>query len=152
MRKPRGFTLLELMIVVVVMAVLATLALSGYQKQIRKSRRAEAKQMLSDVSMRQEKYRSNNATYGTCDQAMAPSTCATFNSGGTYYSVGVAFPTAGTCASGAAKGNANSYILTATPKSGTDQTKDTGCTTLVLTSDCGTVAKSATGSDTSNCW
>ena len=151
MDKRRGFTLIELMIVVLVIAVLAGLALSGYQKQVRKSRRAEAKQLLADLSQRQEKYRSNNATYGSCDQVNAPSNCAGFNNG-TYYAVTVSFPGSGTCPSGANKGNANSYILTATPIAGKDQVNDSACTTLVLTSDCGTVTKTATGSDTSNCW
>jgi type IV pilus assembly protein PilE len=152
MKTSKGFSLLELMIVVLVIAVLAGIALSSYQNQVRKSRRAEAKQMLSDVSMKQEKYRSNNATFGTCDQVMSPSTCASFNLAGAFYSVAVTFPGAGTCPSGAAKGNANSYIITATPKVGTDQVKDASCTTLVLTSSCGTISKTATGSDSSNCW
>ena len=153
MKASKGFTLIELMIVVLLIAVLAGIALAGYQKQIRKSRRAEAKQALSDISLRQEKYRSNNATFATCDALMAlnGSTCAGFNTTLTYYSVAITFPGAGTCPSGATKSNANSYIVTATPKAGTDQASDT-CTTLVLTSDCGTVSKTATGSDTSNCW
>lgn len=155
MAKQRGFTLIELMVVVLVIALLAGLALSGYQKQIRKSRRAEARQILSEVSMRQEKYRANNATYGTCDEVMSPSTCATYNLASlhAYYTVAVTFPGSGNCSgSGVAKGNANSFILTATPRAGTDQTKDTSCTTLVLTNNCGTIEKTATGSDSSNCW
>ena len=154
MKASKGFTLIELMIVVLLIAVLAGIALAGYQKQIRKSRRAEAKQALSDISLRQEKYRSNNATYATCDALMAlsGSNCTGFNSTLTYYSVAITFPAAGTCPSGATKGNANSYIVTATPKSGTDQANDSSCTTLVLTSDCGTVAKTATGSDSTSCW
>ena len=155
MDKRRGFTLIELMVVVLVIALLAGLALSGYQKQIRKSRRAEARQILADVSMRQEKYRSNHATYGTCNDVMDPSNCTTYNLASLhpYYTVAVTFPSSGNCAaSGTAKGNANSYILTATPRAGTDQVKDTSCTTLVLTNNCGTVEKTATGSDASNCW
>src|SRR6185436_15605068 len=63
MKRVRGFTLLELMIVVVIIAILAGVALSSYQKQVRKSRRAEAKQGVTDISLREEKWRSNNANY-----------------------------------------------------------------------------------------
>jgi type IV pilus assembly protein PilE len=145
MKRVRGFTLLELMIVVLVIAILAALALSGYQKQVRKARRAEAKQALGDMSLRQEKFRSNNTTYAACDALMSPSTCAAFNLTLTYYNVAVTFPSSGTCpvASGTApnKGSANSYILTATPKSGSDQAADTACASMVLTSDCGSITK-----------
>jgi type IV pilus assembly protein PilE len=155
MKRVRGFTLLELMIVLVVIAILAGLALSGYQKQVRKSRRAEAKQALSDLSLRQEKFRSNSATYATtCDNLLSPSTCASFNSGLLYYTVTLGTLSSGTCpvasGTGPTKGYANSYVLTATPK-GSDQPKDTGCATLVLTNDCGTMTKTSTGGNT-DCW
>jgi type IV pilus assembly protein PilE len=155
MKANKGFSLIELMTVVLVIAVLAGLALSSYEKQVRKSRRAEAKQALGDFSMRQEKYRSNNATYATCDALLSPTTCATYNATTgplKYYTVAVSFPASGNCPSGATKGNANSFILTATPRAGTDQANDSNCTTLVLTSDCGTITKTATGSDANNCW
>lgn len=157
MRATRGFTLMELMVVVVVIAILAGLALSSYEKQVRKSRRAEAKQALSDVSLRQEKYRSNNAAYATCDQIMAlsGSTCSGFNTTLTYYTVTVSFPSAGNCpvtsGTGAPKGSANSYILTATPKTASGQNKDSKCATIILTNDCGTTIKSNTGGGT-DCW
>lgn len=146
MDRRRGFTLIELMVVVLVIAVLAGLALSGYQKQVRKSRRAEAKQVLSDFSLREEKYRSNNTTYATCDTLLASTTCANYNATAlTYYSVAITFPSTGNCpvasGTGPAKGNANSFILTATPKSGSDQAKDTACSSIVLTNDCGSIAK-----------
>ena len=41
-RNQRGFTLLELMIAVVVVAILASVAYPSYQAHLRKSRRAEA--------------------------------------------------------------------------------------------------------------
>ena len=155
MKARRGFTLIELMVVVLVIAVLASIALSGYQKQIRKSRRAEAKQALSDISLRQEKFRTNNTTYAACDALMSPSTCALFNGTLTYYDVAITFPSSGNCpvasGTGPAKGSANSFIVTATPKTGSDQASDT-CATLVLTNDCGAVTKSGTGSDAANCW
>jgi type IV pilus assembly protein PilE len=59
-----GFTLIELMIVVAVIAVLAAVALPTYQSQVRKSRRAEAITFMSQVQQAQERYRANIAKYG----------------------------------------------------------------------------------------
>lgn len=145
MKQVRGFTLLELMIVVVVIAILASLAMSGYQKQVRKSRRAEAQQILSDYALREEKLRSNAANYTTnlatlLNVATAPTTW-----GSGYYSVAITTPTSGTCAGGASAGAPNSFTVTATALG--DQLKDTGCTPLVYTNGCGTVAKTP-----SDCW
>jgi type IV pilus assembly protein PilE len=144
MRNERGFTLIELMIVVAVVAILAGIAYNVYTDQIRKSRRAEAKQLLADYANRQEKYRSNNATYGTLAQINGATTAPSGN-----YTIAVSTPTTGNCPSGVAKSNANSYIITAS-KAG-DQTADIQCATIVWTSDCGTVAKTSTPSGGS-CW
>lgn len=48
--KPRGFTLLELMIVVAVIAILAAIAFPAYQQHVRTGRRAQAKADLMEVS------------------------------------------------------------------------------------------------------
>lgn len=62
----RGFTLMELMIVVVVIAILLAIAIPLYGDQVRQARRAEAQQMLMDIALEQEKFRANNTTYGDC--------------------------------------------------------------------------------------
>ena len=48
----RGFTLMEMMIVVVILGVLVTIAYPSYQEQVRKSRRGDAKQALLDAASR----------------------------------------------------------------------------------------------------
>lgn len=122
----RGFTLLELMVVVAIVGILATIAIPTYQEQMRKARRSEARQVLSDVQLRQEKYRSNNATYGTAAQAYGTLPA------NSYYTFAVSSNTA------------TGYTATATPKGA--QTGDS-CGTLTITMTAGVIAKTPSG-----CW
>jgi type IV pilus assembly protein PilE len=61
--KRNGFSLIEMMIVVVVIAILAAIAIPIYQKQVQESRRTSAKTGLLDVASREEKYFSTNNAY-----------------------------------------------------------------------------------------
>ena len=58
-----GFTLIELMIVVVVISILVTVAYPSYQDHVRKGRRAEGKTALLKAAQVQERYYSDNNTY-----------------------------------------------------------------------------------------
>ena len=79
---------MELMIVVTVMAILAALAYNSYTKQIRKSRRSEAIQFLTEATLLQEKYRANNALYGTCAQLFgSAANCTTAQGRSLYYTL-----------------------------------------------------------------
>ena len=62
MRNERGFTLLELLMVIVIIAVLAAMALPQYIRATEKSRGAEALQLLGAVRTSQERYRSFSPT------------------------------------------------------------------------------------------
>ena len=133
MRRIRGFTLLELMIVVVVIAILAALAMSGYSKQVRKSHRAEAKQILAQVVLREEKWRANNPLYLGTDSSAANKTLFGSISAGSYYTVAIT-----TGQSGAA------YTIAATPTG--DQAKDS-CGTITYAVSGATVTKTPV-----DCW
>lgn len=61
----RGFTLVELMIVVTIVAVLALVAMPAYQRYVTKSRRADAINALSAIVQAQERWRSNNSSYAS---------------------------------------------------------------------------------------
>lgn len=59
----RGFTLIELMIVLVVIAILASIAYPSYTEQVRSSRRADAKAMLNEVAQWMERTMTESGSY-----------------------------------------------------------------------------------------
>jgi len=67
-----GFTMVELMIVLMVVAILVALAYPSYIEYVRKARRGEAEQLLMNWSVNQEIWRSNNPEYATLAQLPAP--------------------------------------------------------------------------------
>lgn len=63
--KQQGFTLIEIMIVVVIIGILASIALPSYQEYVRRSNRAEGQAFLLDVAARQERFYAQNNSYMT---------------------------------------------------------------------------------------
>lgn len=64
-RLARGFTLIELMVVVMVIAILAAIAIPNYLEQSKKGRRSEAMSAVGELQLRQERWRAENPTYAT---------------------------------------------------------------------------------------
>jgi type IV pilus assembly protein PilE len=67
-RKMRGVTLLELMIVVVIIGILASIAYPAYQDFVNRAKRNEAKAILLEIAQNQERFYLQNSTYGTLSQ------------------------------------------------------------------------------------
>jgi type IV pilus assembly protein PilE len=82
-RSVRGFTLIEVMITVVIVAVLAAIALPSYRSVVIRGNRAAAKQFISDVANREERYlldqRSYANNYGSGGLGMTPPSEASAN-------------------------------------------------------------------------
>jgi len=64
-RRPRGFTLIEIMITVAIVAILAAIALPSFLDSVRKSRRADAFTAITTVQQAQERWRGNKSEYAT---------------------------------------------------------------------------------------
>jgi type IV pilus assembly protein PilE len=147
-RLPRGFTLIELMITVVVVAILAGIAFPSFMDSIRKGRRSEAFAAISAAQQGQERWRGNNAAYSTTLSEIG----ATAVTPTGYYDIAVSAPAApGTLANG--------YVVTATGRSGTSQADDSQCKKVgvqviggnVTYGGCGACG-SLTFSNTHPCW
>lgn len=62
-RNSKGFTLIELMIVVVIIGILAALAIPRFMRSTTKSKQSEAKQLLKQVYTMERAYRQEYNTY-----------------------------------------------------------------------------------------
>jgi len=116
-RLDRGFTLIEVMIVVAIVAILASIAVPAYTDYLRRGKLPEAFTYLSDYKVKMEQYYQDNRIYGT------GTTCANVNpppwngfapSGAKYFtfgctSTGQSFTL--TATSNAALGTSHKYTL-----------------------------------------
>lgn len=139
-RLAAGFTLVELMVVLAIIAIITAIAYPAYQDSVRRGRRAAAMTLVAQEMQAQERHRSNHATYSDTALTTTPS--------GSYYSVSIAADSA----------SPTSYTAQATLVSGTPQSADTRCSTLQAVVSGGSITyKSKNGSGTLNadpdpCW
>src|SRR3982751_6297435 len=54
--RPAGFTLIELMIVVVVIGILAAVAYPSYQDYVKRAKRSDAQQFMTEIALRETQY------------------------------------------------------------------------------------------------
>ncbi len=122
MRQLKGFTLIELMVVLVVVGILASLAYPAYQDAVISARRTDAQVMLFDLAQREQQFFSRNGLFTTSLSALD----ITSSSPEGYYLATLSAGPTGTVST--------SYILTATPVVGTSQANDAKCNNLTLNS------------------
>jgi type IV pilus assembly protein PilE len=149
MYRPRasGFTLIELMIVVAVVSILGTIAISGYINQVRKSRRTEARTALLDLASREERFMSTNSTYSNTPSDLGYTGALPLTVGNGYYQITIPSLNAATSTQPA------TFTLTASAIAGKGQDKDAPCNTFSVDSTGKQSATAVGGSDnTTNCW
>ena len=134
--RKKGFTLIEIMIVVGIVAILATLATPTFLDAVRKSRRSDGINTIMRIHLAQEKHRANNTTYGENtdlgfdDPQQSPKG---------HFNVEVNSATA----------TATGYTITATALN--DQVNDS-CGDFILTNTAGVIARTNTAANPDLCW
>ena len=151
----KGVTLIELVVVIAVLGILASIAIPSYREYVLRANRSEARAALLALATAQEKYYLECNSYVDTLDTSGPNTCpgssgslnfpSTSENG--YYTVAV---TGGDLDLG---GNPQSWTATATAASGQPQIRDTKCRVFQLTSTgrkTATNASSAANDD--ECW
>ena len=144
-----GFTLIEIVVAMLIIAILGTVALSSYISQSRKSRRTEARTALLDLAGREERNFSTTNLYSTDPVALG---YAAAGSGAAFpQSVGSGYYTVNVLVTAAVPGGAPAtYTITATAVG--DQLKDLPCRTYTLDNTGVQTATTSTGATTTTCW
>jgi len=131
----RGVTLIELMIVIAVLAIISTIAVSSYRKYLLRANRTDGTTALLRVQVAEEKYFLQNNAYTDDISKLGLTTPTPMG----YYTLSVA--------AGDSTNIATSFLATVTAQTG--QLKDTDCQTLTI-NDKG-LRNSSPGA-TSLCW
>lgn len=114
----KGFTLIEIMIVVAIIGILAKIALPAYGDYVKKGKAAEATSNLADMRVKMEQFFQDNRTYvgGPCTPASQK-----------YFTYGCGTPTATTytiTATGVAAQNMGNFLYTVNESNAKTSTYD----------------------------
>ena len=115
MKHERGFTLIEVMMVVAIIGILVAIAFPSYQSHLRKGRRAEAQSVIMDASNKQQQYLLDARAYALGSGALATLNVVPPTSVTSYYAITVT-PAAAT--------TPPTFTITATPIAGSVQEPD----------------------------
>ena len=136
-RSARGFTLIELMIVVAIIAIISAIAVPMYGNYVQKSRRTDAKAKLMEVAQSLERCFTQFSAYDDSSCNVVASGAVSLNSDEGFYTITTTNLTSTT------------FTLEANPPDTSPQDNDADCETLTLTH---LGERGATGADSDNCW
>lgn len=111
MNTRKGFTLVELMVVLAVLGILAAIAYPSYDEHLKKGRRAAAQAHLMEIAQQEQQYLLDARSYADNLAALSISTPSDVSA---YYDIEVT----------ASGGPPPTFTITATPKSGSAQGSD----------------------------
>lgn len=132
----QGFTLVELLVVMAIVAVLAAIALPTFTESVRKARRADAVMLLTGIQQSQERFRANNASYASTLEQLTGAPRQTDHYVGSISGAGAA-----------------GYTVTATARSNSPQSSDTACRVMSLRMTAGgNVVYMDADEGSSRCW
>jgi len=151
----RGFTLVELIVAMVILATLAAIAIPSYNQYVLKSHRTEAKAALMDAASLEERFFSTTNLYTNNPIQLGYGVAATPVPVGTgYYIISIINsnpPVAPTAA--VPGGTPANFLITAVPAPGSMQVNDTACASFSIDSTGKQIALNSGGIDnTANCW
>jgi type IV pilus assembly protein PilE len=151
-RRVGGFTLIELMITVVVLAIIVGIAMPAYTQQMRKARRTDARNALLDIAGREERFLSIQGTYGPNTADVGYGGAWPQNITNNYYSVNVLVPDPDPAnPANLANPVRPSFIITATAVG--IQAGDTACATFTVNQlGVQTATTSGGAANTATCW
>lgn len=114
-RQERGFTIMEVMIAMVIVAICTAVAVPSYQAYYTKSRRTSAQALLLEIAQRQQQYLLDARAYAADLTTLGVATPTIVS---TYYTITMTV----------ASGPPATFTATATPKTGTTQASDSTLT------------------------
>jgi len=147
-RQTKGFTLIELMIVVTVATILTVIAVPSYINTVRKSHRTEAKSIMLDLAGREERYLATNGSYTTDPTQLGLSAWGPV--GSAYYSIAAPTVVAATASSVTVAAVPAQFQLIATAING--QVKDTQCATFTVNQAGVQGSTNSAAAPSTGCW
>ena len=134
----KGFTLIELMIVIAIIGVVSAIAYPSYSSYMEKSRRSDAKISLTKMADAQERFYLQNSSY-----SITATDVGGANSGDGHYTLSIV---------ASADGILNGFIITAEANTGGFQEEDLKCRKFILASTGVKTSEDSAGAASVKCW